>query len=262
MDTPYRQLNWLYLCFVNSWLLLNPFNLCADWRFGAVPVITSLMDPHNLLTVLTFVCLAGVGLWSVSGSGEGHRAGVLGLSLLVLPYIPASNLFFPVGFVVAERVLYLPSMGFCLLVGYGAWHLLQRTLTSKLLHLFTRLALAFLLLSHSLKTVTRNRDWHSGFTIFTTGIQRNPSSGVMLSNLGVEYAINKEYITADRLYRASMEIAPGYSRAFFNYGKLMKIQKAYEDAEWVSGFSVYYILTILRYVVCITCICLIWMCEL
>ena len=41
------------------------------------------------------------------------------LSLLTLPFLPASNLFFPVGFVVAERVLYLPSMGSCLLVAYG-----------------------------------------------------------------------------------------------------------------------------------------------
>jgi len=41
------------------------------------------------------------------------------LALIVFPFIPASNLFFPVGFVVAERVLYVPSMGFCLLVAMG-----------------------------------------------------------------------------------------------------------------------------------------------
>ena len=41
---------------------------------------------------------------------------LVSLSWVVIPFLPASNLFFPVGFVVAERVLYLPSMGFCLLV--------------------------------------------------------------------------------------------------------------------------------------------------
>ena len=41
------------------------------------------------------------------------------LSLLVLPFLPASNLLFPVGFVIAERVLYLPSLGLCLLVAVG-----------------------------------------------------------------------------------------------------------------------------------------------
>ncbi len=41
------------------------------------------------------------------------------LALMVIPFIPASNLFFPVGFVVAERILYTPSMGFSLLVALG-----------------------------------------------------------------------------------------------------------------------------------------------
>lgn len=41
------------------------------------------------------------------------------LGLLIFPFLPASNLFFPVGFVIAERVLYMPSMGFCMLVAYG-----------------------------------------------------------------------------------------------------------------------------------------------
>ena len=47
------------------------------------------------------------------------------LALVALPFLPASNLFFPVGFVVAERVLYMPSMGFCLLVAAGCQRLMQ-----------------------------------------------------------------------------------------------------------------------------------------
>ncbi|ODN06230.1 Transmembrane and TPR repeat-containing protein 2 [Orchesella cincta] len=53
---------------------------------------------------------------------------LLQLSFLILPFLPATNLFFYVGFVVAERVLYMPSVGFCLLMGQGfllVWHRLQ-----------------------------------------------------------------------------------------------------------------------------------------
>lgn len=39
--------------------------------------------------------------------------------MLIIPFLPASNLFFPVGFVVAERILYIPNMGFCILVPFG-----------------------------------------------------------------------------------------------------------------------------------------------
>lgn len=44
---------------------------------------------------------------------------LLGLSWAVITFLPATNLLFPVGFVVAERVLYLPSMGYCLLLALG-----------------------------------------------------------------------------------------------------------------------------------------------
>ena len=53
----------------------------------------------------------------------------LALLLLVVPFLPSCNLFFHVGFVVAERILYLPSMGFCLLVAIGM-KLVQKTKVS------------------------------------------------------------------------------------------------------------------------------------
>uniref|UniRef100_A0A182S706 DUF1736 domain-containing protein n=1 Tax=Anopheles maculatus TaxID=74869 RepID=A0A182S706_9DIPT len=44
---------------------------------------------------------------------------LMSVALLTLPFLPASNLLFYVGFVVAERILYLPSVGYCLLIGLG-----------------------------------------------------------------------------------------------------------------------------------------------
>ena len=43
----------------------------------------------------------------------------MGLALLVVPFLPATNVFFTVGFVVAERVLYLSSIGSCLITVLG-----------------------------------------------------------------------------------------------------------------------------------------------
>lgn len=41
---------------------------------------------------------------------------LLSLSLMILPFVPSSQLFFWVGFLVAERILYIPSIGFVFLV--------------------------------------------------------------------------------------------------------------------------------------------------
>ena len=47
------------------------------------------------------------------------RLMTMGLALMIVPFLPATNLFFRVGFVVAERVLYLPSLGFSVLFVLG-----------------------------------------------------------------------------------------------------------------------------------------------
>jgi len=50
----------------------------------------------------------------------------MGLSLLIIPFLPSSNLLFKVGFVIAERNLLLPSLGYCLLIGVGFQKLKNR----------------------------------------------------------------------------------------------------------------------------------------
>ena len=184
METPYRQLSWLYLCFINGWLLLNPFSLCADWRFGTARVINSLTDPHNILTVLTFTFVAFLGFFSISGSKKRQNVTLFALSLLIFPFIPASNLLFPVGFVVAERILYLPSMGFCILVGYGAHAALKwakNPATKSLLFL----SLLGLISLHTCRTAVRNLDWFSDHTVYESAVRINPNHAAMLGNLGL-----------------------------------------------------------------------------
>ena len=83
------------------------------WNYKIL--VTTLADPRNIATLILFVILAHLAYAALSN----NRALLMSLALLAVPFLPASNLFFPVGFVVAERVLYVPSMGYCLLVALG-----------------------------------------------------------------------------------------------------------------------------------------------
>ncbi|KAG8261392.1 Protein O-mannosyl-transferase tmtc3 [Homalodisca vitripennis] len=122
--TPTRQLTYNYLVSVNLWLLLLPCDLCCDWTMGTIPMVESLLDRRNLSTLAAYIALATLAYVALTTANR-QQAVVIAMSLafLALPFLPASNLFFPVGFVVAERVLYMPSMGFCMLVAYG-WQIL------------------------------------------------------------------------------------------------------------------------------------------
>ena len=107
---------------------------------GSIPLVETTTDVRNLVTlsiVFTLVILvifATVTYQSLSSSDKQNdttvdeadcsqtqtkRSVLFSLFMTLLPFVPASNVLFPVGFVIAERILYLPSMGYCLLVAIG-----------------------------------------------------------------------------------------------------------------------------------------------
>lgn len=98
------------------------------------------------------------------------------LVIMTLPFIPATNLFFYVGFVIAERVLYIPSMGFCLLVAAGARTLSIRLRTRGRRSILLSLCVALVLLNGA-KTIQRNRDWSNEESLYKSGIVANPAKG-------------------------------------------------------------------------------------
>ena len=114
---------------------------------------------------------------------------ILSIAIIVFPFIPATNLFFYVGFVIAERVLYIPSMGFCLLVGHGTYVLYRRYQNDTAWkRKVVVMALVSLLMLNGLKTVSRNRDWSTEENLYRSGVAVNPAKGnlnLVLLNLNI-----------------------------------------------------------------------------
>lgn len=251
-----RTLTFLHLPALNFWLLLCPRWLSFDWSMEAVPLITTLTDPRNVLSIafyaacLHFLLHASRALASQKSGNHGgcncsstcctwnHRLGnsirnssykhyscvmnnnnntmnngaatrnvanrtngagatrtgecpsqycfgalhshadavILSGALMALPFLPATNLFFYVGFVVAERVLYIPSMGFCLLVALGLDQLYRRQ-ESVVWRRLLLAVFAVLLVTMSVRTVRRNRDWWNEENLYRSGIPINPPKG-------------------------------------------------------------------------------------
>ena len=101
---------------------------------------------------------------------------ILSLSLLIIPFSPATNLFFYVGFVIAERVLYIPSMGFCLLITVGARALYVKV-QKRFLKSLVFYATATLIVFYGVKTAIRNGDWQNEEMLYRSGIKVNPAKG-------------------------------------------------------------------------------------
>ncbi|UYV70810.1 TMTC3 [Cordylochernes scorpioides] len=237
-EFPARHLTYAFLLPLNAWLLLFPWHLCCDWTMGTVLLVESVADPRNG-TLPVYRCAGGyktdfgLAILCITDHQSQPKFSFIpvtqGLALLVLPFLPASNVFFPVGFVVAERVLYSPSMGFCLLVAYGA-QLLGERLGSLQRYL---LPWAFLLLLslHALRTFVRNWDWESEHTIFMAGLKVNQNNAKLYNNVGHALESQGQFEQALEYFLKASEVQPDDMGAHINVGRTYNNLQRYEEAE-------------------------------
>ena len=102
----------------------------------------------------------------------------MGLALVVVPFLPASNIFFTVGFVVAERVLYLSSIGSCLITVLGFTLLSKNHLGKKVSDVLIGRKFLFFFASSSLAEITMDRE-----SSFLQNNQPKPSKSNLMGDL-------------------------------------------------------------------------------
>uniref|UniRef100_A0A6P4EDN8 dolichyl-phosphate-mannose--protein mannosyltransferase n=1 Tax=Drosophila rhopaloa TaxID=1041015 RepID=A0A6P4EDN8_DRORH len=141
-------------------------------------------------------------------------APLMAIAFLVLPFLPASNLLFYVGFVMAERVLYLPSVGYCLLFGLGFGSLWRRVSSSRRSRLMLLCGLGLLLGAHGVRTFRRNLDWRDEEQLFRSAISVNPPKA--LANLGSVLSAQGRYEEAKVALRMALGYRPTMADAHFN----------------------------------------------
>uniref|UniRef100_A0A3Q3NC65 Protein O-mannosyl-transferase TMTC3 n=1 Tax=Mastacembelus armatus TaxID=205130 RepID=A0A3Q3NC65_9TELE len=222
--TPTRQMTFNYLLPVNAWLLLNPSELCCDWTMGTIPLVESILDLRNLATLVFYIVLGLLAYHSLRHRHSSAKTVIMALSLIVLPFIPASNLFFPVGFVVAERVLYVPSMGFCVLVAHGF------KIVSHLKKI-SWLMIGVLLTTHAVKTFNRNWDWESEYTLFTSALKVNKNNAKLWNNVGHALENQNNYARALQYFLQATRVQPDDIGAHMNVGRTYKNLNKSKEAE-------------------------------
>ncbi|KAL4704691.1 hypothetical protein ACJJTC_011475, partial [Scirpophaga incertulas] len=188
-----RLMTFCYLAAFNWWLLLCPWSLSHDWQMGSIPLVTNIWDSRNLLTCAAFIALVALSCRCLLDLELQRSTPVAaGLLLLVIPYLPASNLLVTVGFVVAERVLYIPSVGCVVLTAAGA-QALWRTRRARGA---CALVLAAALLAAAARCDLRARDWR----------------------------------TRDCLLRADLAVLPNNAKLHYNYANYLKDIEQQENA--------------------------------
>lgn len=206
-DFPTRHLTYNYLIAFNAFLLLYPLNLCCDWTMKSIDLVTTVCDNRNLATIFLYLLLCKLLLLGVRSSMKGHHPLLTSISLMIFPFIPSTNLLVPVGFVVAERILYIPSIGYSCIIILGMKCIREsrgkRYLKKILLPLFLVTVLAL-----TLKTVGRTLEWKDEQSLFESGIKVNPRNAKLFNNLGHVYEKRANWTMAMTYFRKAVDLQP------------------------------------------------------
>lgn len=152
---------------------------------------------------------------------------IIASSVIVFPFIPASNLFFYVGFVIAERILYIPSMGVCLLIAQGAYVLYLAAL-EQWKKKGVVLTLVVIIVLFGARTWRRNQDWQTEEKLYSSGIAVNPAKAWgnlanVLNDKGLE-------TDAEEAYRNALNHRGNMADVHYNLGILLQNQGRIEEA--------------------------------
>jgi protein O-mannosyl-transferase len=163
-------------------LLIFPHPLTHDYY----PRHVSIMSFGDWQVILSLLAYIGLGASILRGLLK-KEIWAFGLAFYLITLSIVSNLVFPVGTNMAERFLFMPSVGFCLVVAI----VLSKIFTSKNnANSLNIKSLSIVLISIitllGLKTVLRNPAWKDNYTIFTTDIEVSKNSAKLQTSVGGE----------------------------------------------------------------------------
>ena len=203
-------------------LLAVPHPLGLDFFYAQRIPAVGFWSAPALLSFALWGTLLGLGL----ASSRRAPARFVGILWVFAALAPVSNVLVPTGVLMAERLLYLPSAGFCLWLGHGlAWAAaaLERRRAERSPRRWAdprlaRAAAALLLVAWSARTVARNADWRRPRTLWEAELEKAPRDPVVNNNLAVELNGAGEHARAVALLETALRVAPRYWRAHVNLG--------------------------------------------
>ncbi len=182
-------------------LLVLPVRLSADYSPNAFVPSTSLTLAHIAAVLLLVGAIATA--WALRRRAPGIAAG---LAWFIVTASVAMNVLVPTGVLLAERVLYLPSVGAALVAG-AAWERLYVRAWprgQRLAWMLTAIALSLL----AARTLTRIPVWHDGERFYAALLHDAPASYRSAWARGAHAFEANQPREGERFYREAMRIYP------------------------------------------------------
>lgn len=194
------------------WLFLWPARLSADYSYNAIPLLGSTPpDPAALLAIAAVLFAAVLFVTLAVRHRHTQKPALFFLAFFFLAALPTSNLLIFIGSIMAERFLYLPSIGLAGFAIAALYTLAQRHAR------IACAALAIVCLAFIARTYARNVDWKDDLYLWTSATAVSPGSAKVHYNLGKVFETQPARLSdAIAQYRASLQIDPDEADAHNN----------------------------------------------
>ena len=150
-------------------LLIFPHPLCFDYSYNQIKI----QSFNDLPAIAGFVIYAFLLVYAFI---KIRKKAILSFAILffLIALVPVSNVFLVIGSTMAERFMYIPSLGFCMVIAYFIIRITNRSVNFRVENLqdffktnSTILIITLLItFAYSAKTFTRTGVWYDDVSLF------------------------------------------------------------------------------------------------
>ncbi len=210
-------------------LLIFPHPLTHDYYPLQIPK-TSITHFFSLLSIIIHISMLILAVYHT------RKRPLISLAIWIylLSLSIVSNLLFPIGTNMSERFLFIPSLGFVLILAALVGQLWINRRPTWIL-----LLLLIIGVFYTTKTIMRNSAWKDNFTLFSTDVLTSPNSAKLRNALGGELSVlaasetdkrlkNNMLTEADVHLKKAIELHPTYANAYLILGNVNYYLENYE----------------------------------
>jgi protein O-mannosyl-transferase len=228
-------------------LLLFPHPLTHDYYPKQIPII-EMGDMRAIIPILIYLAMIIYALYGF------RKKDIIayGILLFGITFSISSNVLFPIGTFMNERFMFIPLLGFTIIIAYLLTEKLPLFFSEEKHKIAMMLVGGALLLGYSVKTIARNPAWTDDYTLFTTDVKVSSNSAKCNVSAGGQ-TLEKAEKEKDQVVKAKMvkdaiaflqkglKIHPSYTAGWLLMGKAMidlenysKSREYYETALKIS----------------------------
>jgi len=232
------------------WKLILPHPLMNDYSMNQI-TLSSFQDWRVWLAFLVYASL----IYLFFRLRKSMKIIAFGIACFLLSISLFSNLFFTIGTSFGERLMFLPSIGFSIMLTALLFSLSKTNFKAPKLRFAKKavIPLMIIFMLYAFKTIERNADWKDNFTLYSADVENCDRSarchyyhglGLMKEkamqtpNEAKKQALLQQSILA---FSRALEIFPSYSDAYGQRGlahyRLKNYQAALVDYDRAIQFN-------------------------